>query len=80
MIISEVGKVNVSALKVHEGGMLEHSQVGAVGARTWADGIGRILTDSGRTETVMGWGYMDGDLRVLVDEMGRDAYLIHAGT
>lgn len=68
---------NVRALKVLEGGLLEHSMVGKVDAETWADNIGRILTDSGRTETVIGWGGMDGDLRVLVDEMGRDAYYIH---
>lgn len=69
---------NVSALKVLEGSILEHSKVGKVDATSWADSIGRILTDSGRTETVMGWGHMDGKLRVLVDEMGRDAYYIHA--
>lgn len=69
---------NVRALKVLEGGRLEHAKIGEVDSATWADSIGRILTDSGRTEAVMGWGHMDGDLRVLVDEMGRDAYYIHA--
>lgn len=69
---------NVRSLKVLEGGLLEHAKVGKVDETTWADNIGRILSDSGRTETVVGWGHMDGVLRVLVDEMGRDAYYIHA--
>lgn len=69
---------DIRALKVLDGGLLEHSKVGKVDERTWADSIGRILTDSGRTETVIGWGRMDGELRILVDEMGRDAYYIHA--
>jgi len=67
---------NVKALKVLEGGMLEHSIVGRVDSKTWADNIGRVLVDSGRIETVVGWGYMDGDLCVLVDEVGRDAYYV----
>lgn len=69
---------NVKALKVIEGGLLEHSKVGIVEPGTWADNIGRILTDSGRTETVIGWGMMDGKVRILVDELGRDAYYISA--
>lgn len=69
---------DVKALKVLEGGLLEHSKVGIVEPGTWADNIGRILTDSGRTENVLGWGEMDGEVRILVDEMGRDAYYINA--
>lgn len=67
---------NVRALKILEGGLLEHAKVCKVDATTWADGLGRILTDSGRMEYARGWGRMDGGLRILVDEMGRDAYLI----
>lgn len=69
---------DIRALKVLDGGLLEHSFVGRVDEKSWADSIGRILIDSGRTETVLGWGHMDGHLRVLIDEMGRDAYYIHA--
>jgi len=69
---------NVRALKILDGGLLEHSKIGQVDVSTWADNIGRTLFDSKRTETVIGWGHMDGELRILIDEMGRDAYYIHA--
>jgi hypothetical protein len=69
---------NVPALRVLDGGLLEHAKLGKIDGHIWADSVGRVLADSGRTETVAGWGRMDGELRVLVDETGRDAYYIHA--
>ncbi len=68
---------NTHALRILEGGLLERAKVGVVDDSTWADSAGRILTDSGREEWVNGWNNMTGCLRVLVDETGRDAYLIH---
>ena len=65
-----------NALKVLDGGLLEHSKVGRVDNSTWADQIGRILTDSGETTEVMGWGHMDGTVKILVDEQGDKAYYI----
>lgn len=67
----------INALKIRDDGLLERATIARVpGTTQYADSIGRILTDTGRTETVMGWGSMDGTVRVLRDEFGDDAYYI----
>lgn len=68
---------NVPALAILEGGLLERATIGRfVGDTEYADRAGRTLTDSGRTTTVMGWGKLDGTVRILVDEYGSDLYYV----
>lgn len=67
---------NVTGLRILEGGQLELGTLGVISPKELADRAGRILTDSGRTETVVGWGDLDGEVSILVDELGRDAYYV----
>lgn len=68
--------MNIFALKVNGNGLLEPSKIGVVDASCWADTSGRIVTDSGRKTIIKGWGQMDGEVRILVDEFGDDSYYI----
>jgi len=67
---------HIPALRLLDGGLLEGATIGAVDPKTWADRAGNVLTDSGRTDEVMGWGKMDGQVRILVNDFGDDCYYI----
>ena len=68
---------NIQALKIKDGDLMDRSSIWRVDATTYADSLGRLLTDSGKRRQLKGWGrFSTGSVRLLVDEFGNDAYYI----
>lgn len=67
----------MNALKIKEDGTLEYATIDRIDRGGYVDSLGRELRDSGETQTLMGWGEMDGEAKIITDEYGDPAYYIH---
>lgn len=67
---------NITVLRICEGGNLVHDSLGEVSPGVYANAVGLIFRPSGRTQKLLGWGSLDGERQILVDEHGDEAYYL----